>query len=81
MIELKFLADDGYMCVGEKDVHKLKGGKTYKVYHDNLGLMGKSKIVQIYCEDTDKTYLADTKTGTLYDEKTMRCLTGALYLV
>ena len=81
MIELKHLAEYGNMCVSERDINKLKGGKTYKVYHDKLGLQGKSKIVQVYIEDKDTTYLADSITGSLYDIDTLRCLTGPLYLV
>ena len=81
MIELKHLAEDGNLCIGERDTYKLKGGKTKNVYHDKLGFLGKSKIVQVYIEDKDTTYLADTTTGSLYDIDTLRCLTGPLYLV
>ncbi len=81
MIELKHLAEDGNMCISERDINKLKGGKTYKVYHEELGLQGKSKIVKVHIEDKDTIYLADTTTGSLYDIDTLRCLTGPLYLV
>lgn len=81
MIELKHLAEYGNLCISERDINKLKGGKTYKVYHDKLGLQGKSKMVEVYVEKTNKNYLADSITGSLYDIDTLRCLTGDLYLV
>lgn len=64
------------MCVDSIDISKLKGGKTFSVYHRDLGNIGKAKICQITIEGSDKTHLADTVTGTLYDVETLKCLSS-----
>lgn len=82
MIEIKSLSLDA-LCVPEKDMHKLKGDKAkkYKVFHDELGQIGKADIVTIEVEDMYyANYYADVKTGSLYDIETLRCLTGPLEL-
>ena len=80
MIEIKTLSVEA-LCLRSADLGKLKGGKTYKVYHDTMGLIGKAKVVEVEVEDMDyEIYLADVDTGSLYHPETMRCLTGALEL-
>ena len=82
MIELKVLADEA-MCVREQDMNKLKSAKAkkFKVFHDELGEIGKADIVTIEVEDLYyANYYADVKTGSLYDIETLRCLTGPLEL-
>lgn len=84
MIEIKVLSTEG-MCLRDGDIAKLKKGRTYNCIHEVLGNIGKAKVCDVLVGDTNKGeeqrhFLADVKTGSLYDPKTMRCITGPLEL-
>ena len=82
MITILNLTDDA-LCVPERFMGKLKSGKgkTYKVLHDTMGVIGKAVVTMIWVEDGDKTYLADKQTGSCYDTETLLCMTGPLRLM
>jgi hypothetical protein len=80
-VTVKFLAKDA-MYIAEKDLPKFSGKRStkYKVIHDHLGEIGTVTAYPVFVEDTGANYLADTKTGSIYSMKTMRCMTGLLEL-
>jgi hypothetical protein len=74
------LSDEGAI-LRDRDIPKLKGPfKTYNVKHDTIGTIGTAEVVEISLKGRVKKYLADRKTGSLYNPKTLRCLSGALTL-
>ena len=81
MIQVKALGEEA-MCLRMEDMKKLpKKGKTYRVFHDKLGLIGKAKTCLVEVENRDnEVFIADIETGSLYNQETMRCLTGDLEL-
>lgn len=65
-------------CIAEKDMPKFKGAKPkrFDVRHDALGIIGTADVVPVCFSGSDRMFMADKGTGTLYDAQTLRAMTG-----
>ena len=89
VIEIKIISSEA-VCLREQDLRKLAGVKTkqYSVYHDDGRFIDFADIVTIVYAPEDKKrnktkrkfYFADTKTGSLYDPDSLKCMSGFLCL-
>ena len=89
VIEIKIMSPEA-VCLREQDLRKLAGVKTkqYSVYHDDGRFIDFANIVTIVYAPEDKKrkktkrrfFLADVKTGTLYDPDSLKCMSGFLCL-
>ena len=81
MVEIKHLSDEA-LCMRENDMAHIRRepGKKYRAIHRQLGNIGTVTAVPIVMFETGTEYLADKVTGSLYDPKTLQCLTGDIQL-
>lgn len=84
MIHLR-TTDSDALCLMSKDLPKLPkkapGAKTFQVFHTSGLLIGEATTCMVEIEYMkNRQFIADVHTGSLYDTKTKRCLTGELVL-
>lgn len=89
VVEIRVMSKEA-LCLREQDLRKLHGvkSKNYSIYHDDGRFIDFANVVTIVYAPEDnkrkkikrKFYLADIKTGSLYDPDSLKCMSGFLCL-